>query len=265
MSKAYVETTVLTDLLLKPRTKKQARAKVALARYDETLLPVYAIKEWKAGPLDHYAWVHDKLRTTKSFEATLRAISELPNYYRKPTAMEAITAAVTIRAPQQTKWQGLGNNDEAMADSYRLALAALIIRSWRKRRKLTTEVVQDLECYVEAEPEVRRDGLLDLKPSHCEPDRECGLAAELKAKRKTLEALRAAIPENSGRTEDQKRRKALKQLIKHPNIVLDPETCRNLGDAVFAFFCPSNAVILTTNLRDHAPLAEAIGKKAEKP
>jgi len=43
------------------------------------------------------------------------------------------------------------------------------------------------------------------------------------------------------------------------------ETCRDLGDAVFAFFCTNNAVVLTTNLRDHEPLAKAIGKKAEKP
>jgi hypothetical protein len=43
------------------------------------------------------------------------------------------------------------------------------------------------------------------------------------------------------------------------------ETCRDLGDAIFAFFCPSNAVVLTTNLGDHEPLANAIGKKAEKP
>src|SRR5690348_10406450 len=133
MSDAYVETTVLTDLLLKPGTNKEARAKLALKRYDTTLLPVYAIKEWKAGPLDRYAWVHDKLKTTKSLAATLRAISQLPNYYRKPTAIEAMAAAGTTHALQKPTWQGLGDTDEAMADSYRLALANLIIRSWRKR------------------------------------------------------------------------------------------------------------------------------------
>ena len=265
MSDAYLETTILTDLLLKPKTRKQARAKLALRRYDSTILPVYAIKEWKAGPLDHYAWVHDKLRITKSLAATLRAISELPNYYRKPTATDAIAAAGTVQEAKQTKWQGLGDTEEARADSYRLALAKLIIGSWRKRRKLTTRVIQDLDCYIEAEPEISKDGLLDLKPTRCEPDRECSLAAQLKADRKTLESLRGAIPEDSGRREDQNRRKALKQLIKHPNIVLDQETCRSLGDAIFAFFCPARAVILTTNLRDHAPLAEAIGKKAESP
>jgi hypothetical protein len=31
----------------------------------------------------------------------------------------------------------------------------------------------------------------------------------------------------------------------------------------FCFFCPDDAVMLTTNLKDHKPLAEGIGKQAE--
>jgi hypothetical protein len=152
-----------------------------------------------------------------------------------------------------------------MADSYRLALISLISRSWRKRRKITTQVVHDLPCYVEAAPRIGKDGLLDLKPWECDRDQECCLGPQLRSQPKLLEALRNAVPENSGRREDQRRRRALKQLIKHPNEKFDRETCRDLGDAIFAFFCPPNAVVLTTNLRDHEPLAKSIGKMAEKP
>ena len=34
---------------------------------------------------------------------------------------------------------------------------------------------------------------------------------------------------------------------------------------MFAFFCPIDAVVLTTNIKDHKPLAEALGKKAQTP
>ena len=51
MNKAYVETTILTDILLKPDSEKQVEALRALERYAKTLLPVYAIKECKAGPM----------------------------------------------------------------------------------------------------------------------------------------------------------------------------------------------------------------------
>jgi hypothetical protein len=41
--------------------------------------------------------------------------------------------------------------------------------------------------------------------------------------------------------------------------------CQALGDAYFAFFAPDDADILTTNLKDHCPLAESIGKTAVGP
>ncbi len=266
MSDAYVETTVLTDILLKPESPKQRRATTALKRYTKTLLPVYSIKEWKAGPLHNFAYLHDKLVFTKSFSQTLNAISALGRgTYLKSTAMEALAATATSLKAAPQKYAGLGNRDDEMADSYRLALASLIIRSWRKRRKITTHVVDDLTCYVEVEPRVGQDGFFDLTPQKCDGDQECCLGPRLKAQPQLLEALRKAIPENSDRTEDQRRRQALKHLLKHPKDKVDRETCRALGDAIYAFFCPQNAVVLTTNLRDHAPLAKAIGKKAEEP
>lgn len=266
MTDAYVETTVLTDILLKPKTPKQTRARIALARYENTLLPVYSIKEWKAGPLDYFAYLHDKLVVTQSLEATFQALSVLAGgSYRQRSTIEALKAAATVSKRHQKAYVGLGTNDQEMADCYRLALVSLIIRSWRRRRKITTHVVDDLPCYIESAPRVGRDGLLDLKPQQCERDQECCLGPRLKLQPDLLDALRNAIPENSGRREDQKRRKALKQLIKHPKDMVDRELCRDLGDAIFAFFCPSSAVVLTTNLRDHEPLARAVGKKAEKP
>ncbi len=266
MSDAYVETTILADILLKPKTRKQEMAKTALARYENTLLPVYSIKEWKAGPLSNYAYLHDKLVVTKSIRDTFEALSLLARArYRQSTSLEGLTAAATMVKKQPKSYAGLGTNDEEIADSYRLALESLIIRTWRKRRKVTTQVVDDLPCYTEAEPRVGKDGLFDLAPRQCESNQECSLAARLKAQPKLLEALRNATPEDSGRPEDQRRRKALKRLIKHPNEILDREACRHLGDAIFAFFCPDKAAILTTNMRDLEPLAKSLNKTAEKP
>jgi hypothetical protein len=266
MSDAYVETTILTDILLKPKTLKQKKAKAALARYGNTLLPVYSIKEWKAGPLNYFAYLHDKLVLTESLADTIQAIAALPRLgYLRATSMDALAAAGQIAKEQPNRYAGLGSTDKENADSYRLALVSIIIRSWQKRRKVTSQVVDDLPCYVEAAPRIGGDGLFDLDPRFCDKDQECCLASELKSKPELLEALRSAIPQNSSRREDQKRRRALKQLIKHPKEVVTRETCRDLGDAIFAFFCPRTAVVLTTNLRDHEPLAKAVGKTAEGP
>jgi hypothetical protein len=261
MSKAYVETTILTNILLKPGSKSETEAKLALSRFDETLLPLYSIKEWKKGPLDHYAYVHDKLVQTKSLADTIGAINSLSFFYtpyKKSTSYQALEAAARL-------YSGQVSTDSELADRYRLALASLIMRSWQKRRKVTTRTIQDLECYTEAKPTVGRDGYLDLKPQKCNLERECCLADQLKARPDLLKALRDAIPESSKRDEDRNRRKVLKQLVKFPKLILTEEQCRRLGDAIFAFFCPQDAVILTTNIKDHQLLAQAIGKGAQQP
>jgi hypothetical protein len=97
MSKAYVETTILTNLLLKPGSEKESRAKLALARYDSTILPVYSIKEWKAGPLQHFAYFHNKLVTTRSLTNTIAALNSLAyNPYKKNTSFEALEAVMRL-------------------------------------------------------------------------------------------------------------------------------------------------------------------------
>lgn len=268
MSKAYVETTILTNILLKPGSKKEVAAKAALSRFETTLLPVYAIKEWKAGPLDHYSYLHDKLVTTRSLADSIAAINSLSPYYspyKRNTSFEALEAAVRLDVGASVSERDGKSRDEENADRYRLILKSLIIRSWRKRRKITTQTIQDLDCYTEAEPKIGKDGLFDLRPQQCDRERECCLADSLKAQPSLLKALRDSIPETSIRREDRQRRHVLKALIKNRKLPLDRDQCRALGDAVFSFFCPADCSILTTNLRDHKPLAESIGKKAESP
>jgi hypothetical protein len=268
MSSAYVETTILTNILLKPQTSRQSKAQEALKRYTKTSLPVYAIKEFKAGPLETYAYFHDKLVTTGSLADTCAAIASFSPYkaYLKSTSWEVIAAAFRLAEEgSPTSSHPHSAFDRDAADRLRLAIATLIMESWRRRRRITTEVVQDLACYTEAAPSLSEDGLFDLKPQKCDPQDECSLAAQLRAHPEMLKALRDAIPEASSRREDLDRRAVLKQLLHKPKVPLDRESCRKLGDAIFAFFCPDDSVLLTTNLRDHAPLAAALGKKAESP
>ena len=267
MSDAYVETTVLTNLLLKVGDKKQAAARAALARYDSTILPVYSIKEWKAGPLETFAWVHDKFALTKSLAQTVEGSTN--------QSLPALHEEHITRGVDGGGQVGEGNcplsassdpdPDRELADRYRLALASLILRSWNARRSVTDQTIQDLDCYTETKPRIDGNGMFEMEPTNCEVEQECCLKAALIASPTELKALRDAIPADSERTEDVERRKVLKQLLHNPKAPLTHESCRRLGDAVFAFFCPSTAVVLTTNIKDHKPLANAVGKDAEKP
>ena len=249
----------------------QVLTDVPLGRFlGETLLPVYAIKECKAGPMDHYAYVHDKLAQTRSLRYTLSAINSLnpvKDARRQSTSREALEAAATLEPTVSAPSRSGAVIDEEIADRYRLALASLIVRSWRKRRKVTTNTIQDLECYTEAEPRIGKDGYFDMTPRECSGDRPCCLWDELtpEQNRALLIAMRNSIPETSTNYEDRNRRRVLKALINTPKVPLMRDDCRWLGDAVFVFFCPDDAEILTTNVKHHRPLAAAIGKRAVAP
>ncbi len=260
-SKAYIDTTVLTDALLKQDSQGQD-ARKALKLYQETILPVYAIKEFQAGPLQYHIWLHNKLTLTKSLEMTLNSINAMIGFQknRAKTALQALTsllAAGTSRAM----------SDEELAELYRSAVAGLIIRAWNKRRRLTSTVTHELRCYPETDPKIAsQTGLFARTPTICRLyDREeCCMASSLKSRGPELELLMHAL-DGLTRREDTNRRGVLRKLWRTPKQLMDARDCRKLGDAYFALHAPADAVILTTNLRDHAPLANALGKQVTSP
>jgi len=272
VSKAYVETTVLADALLKPGARAEA-AKSAIRRYDESLLPVYSIKEFKAGPLSHYVWFHGKLVTTGSWAQTLTQLRKTAmSPFRSrwvSTAVEALEAAAHKNRSKTlgdlvAKYGAPATENAVLCDRYRLSLRSIVMRAWKKRRSLTSTVVDELSCYPESDV-IEKRRLIDLGDVECCPKDECSLASELRSHPATLSLMLTAIASQPTKEENTKRAQALRDIIRLPNQKLTPKQCRHLGDAVFAYFCPPDAVILSTNVSDLRPLAEAVGKKAVAP
>lgn len=271
MNKAFVDTTIIADALLKERPTSKS-AIDALNRFQSTELPVYAIKEFKAGPLKYFTWFHNKLALLGSFTASLKALQRMsltPKRYTTATAIEALMgASARLKNSNQDsllqKYGQVANIDVFLCDQYRLALKAKIIKAWRHRRRITTNVVCPLSCYKEVNWYVR-NRLIMLDPTRCEVQTECCLAPELKKRLADLVKLRNVIRKQSKSRENERRARALRELIRKPKALMSEKICRDLGDAYFALFAPQDSVILTTNAKDHKVLAEALGKKAETP
>lgn len=260
--KAFVDTTILADALLKAGPANIS-AKRALSCYAATMLPVFAIKEWKRGQLARYVLIHNYLRSTGSYSETK---NRLARFFMRPrwlSTFHEAEAAASIRILP------LGSAitipaDAELAERFRLAFKTLIYESWELRRSVATETVMDLECYLESGPRDLANGEVDIKPRDCDRNRECCLADRLRKQKEVLIRVRNAIP-ISMRSEDKDRREVLRQLIVHPKRRFERSDCQKLGDAFFAIFAPEDADILTTNTRDHAPLAGALGKTAIAP
>jgi hypothetical protein len=144
--KAIVDTTVVTDALLKTDAQR-SRATAALANASETLLPVYAIKEFKRGPLHYYVWYHNKIVEASSWqEATSVIRNNIGRRKNLPsTALQAVgdflgsigqqlPADIGLRYPGMTL-------EKAQLAELQIWLKQRIARAWRKRRKLTTRVI----------------------------------------------------------------------------------------------------------------------------
>lgn len=270
MSKAYVDTTVLANVLLKRRSPAGVLAEAALKRYTVTQLPQYAVKEFKKGPLAFFVWLHNKLVSTRSWADTIAAIQKVsptPQRYRVSTALEALSEAARATGGQTPrehleKYGEAARFDRVICDEYRLALKSLVYRAWGRHRRVTSAVVQPLSCYRITKPFEDR-GLLRLEPKNCRPAYECCLGGSMRADPAALRALKAAVDKQPPKAENTRRSSALGLLLaKRP---MTEKMCDDLGDAIFAFFAPSDSVILTTNTRDFEPLAEALGKPVERP
>jgi hypothetical protein len=272
MNKAFVDTTILANSLLKDDITANV-AKDALARFDITELPVYAIKEFKAGPLHKFKWFHNKLALTGSFDhsiAALHRMSLTPRRYTTATAIEALRTATdrlkhTNLLSLVKKYGVRANSDNVLCDQYRLTLKAKILKAWKFRRRLTTSIVVPLSCYEETGPYELQDGQIEIENLHCVVNKECCLAPVLRARLEELKKLRDAIIKEPKTAENDRRLRTLKDLIRKPKALVTEKACCNLGDAFFALFAPSDSVILTTNLKDHSALANALAKRAESP
>jgi hypothetical protein len=272
VNKAFLDTTILADILLKPGAPSATAAKAALGRFDSTLLPVYAIKEFKAGPLLNFVWFHNKLVSLNSIEkaiGALQTVSRSPHRYKTATALEALRASAYSSARTRLdqlceKYGATATKDCVERDECRLAIKSLVFRAWRRRRSVTSEVVEPLSCYEEKAPHENR-GLLELKPTRCNPRDECSLGNRLRTAIDELQRLKDATDAQDSNPELLRRSRALREVIRKPGRAVSEQVCRHLGDAVFAFLAPADATILTTNLKDHVPLANALGKNVEAP
>ena len=270
MTDAYLDTTILTDVLLKTGSIRDA-AIAALKRYEHTLLPVYAIKEFKAGPLRNFVWMHNKLASLGSFEkalAALHAMSRTPKRYVVSTALEALKSSAgsiaSCTSEDLLKKYGIASIDEIMCNEYRIAIKVAVLKAWKRRHRVTTEVVDPLPCYKQEAPYEERACLI-IEPTKCDPRTECSLAMNLKGRKDELKLLKDTVDSQPDKPENRRRAKTLRQLFRTPKIPMTENNFRDLGDAYFALFCPKGASIITTNKKDHGPLAEVLGKEVDTP
>lgn len=269
-NKAYLDTTILADALIKNGPDAQA-AKNAVRSYQVSQLPVYAIKEFKSGALGYVSYLHGKLLESGSYPVTLLALAKIarqPNRVATCLRLLSDLRSKIINAPQNkaltATYGTLADAERTIYDSLVLESQMLVLKAWRRCDSFATEIVDDLQCYKRIPPKIKKSGRFDLSPTTCKTD-DCCMTSALKARKMELTRLVSTIKRLPPKRENGPRQAVLHNLAVRGNFKMKDKDCRSLGDAVFALCCPIDADILTTNVSDHRPLANVLGKSVVSP
>ena len=272
MTRAFLDTTVIVDVLLKRRTVGQI-ARVAIRRFGQVLLPIYALKELQLGALSNLVWFHNLCANHRSWAKVKDALvreGRTPRRYKKSTVdefeLEVAIMEKSMAIPPEVSQKYADNPDLYRSDLHRLECLSVVLSAWKRRRTFAEniQVVDEISCFPERSPKVLPNGLIEMseRQCKCDPQVNCALAMIMEGNvatvKRLLRAVTAAHLENP-KSEHSRRIKALNKIVRKQSVSNDD--CRCLGDAVFAFFAPRDAVILTKNTTDHEPLAASVNKK----
>ncbi len=266
-NKAFLDTTVLANAVLKPKGEGTV-ARSALKLFSECLLPQYAVKEFKAGVLRNYIWLHTKAITLDDYADVMHALTKMwarPNL--SATSLRAIAdfeSSIANRLPADYATRYPGETDGRIRKAeLEIWLRTLIFRAWRKRRKIAT-MVRPLACYSEVDIKLSSKGLIDDAPTDCGVD-DCCLRSQFQNRLVDIRKMLAVFGELPRKPETGRRKEALDHIQRTPRRQLSEKQCKALGDAVFVLQCPIGATLLTTNIADHLPLGRAIGLEVKRP
>ncbi|MBL8677954.1 MAG: hypothetical protein JNK05_02215 [Myxococcales bacterium] len=256
MSKQIIDATVLADARLKSGDRAST-ANAAIEAGTPSLLPDYAVKEFKNGPLANFVLVHNKCGEVADLG---ELIAWCGSHFRQPHRTGTILEALRVAT---------AGKQSTSLTRIKYELRIRIARAW-KRRRSGTQRFSELACY---RGEDLNNGLtyddgantFVLRRRKCDAEGECSMAVQIADRAEELQALVRAI-ESDPKPESKKRCSALRILLDPEGLAdFDERRCRALGDAVYALLCPVDAEIVTTNVRDHEPLATALGRTVRAP
>ena len=268
-----VDATVLTDALLKVGTPAAVAARAAM---NGAAVMGYALKEVRHGPFGNFVYAHEVLVAEGTYTAAMARIECVAQQrYKQRTALEALRVALTevlgedaeaMGSTLRTAAQEMGGGptvDEIMARQTAGVLARVLWSAHAEMLTLAASATDALTCFVMHPLRRRRDGSIDDGVRKC--PQACALGGLLAARGADVNALIGVVAGLQTKPENVHRLEALQWVAANPGASPSIDYCRALGDAVYALLCPAGGTVVTTNLADHAPLTNALGKHAKAP
>jgi len=266
----FLETTAMVDLIFKDKTARN-RVQSVLSSYQTTYTSQYVRMEIKRGVLQYYVALYNKSIECKNLTEVIEYIQTI-SYTPQRNRLGALFGALTMsyeRIARRSVGVGAPANQITTIQKklFEGILRAKIKQFWASFAKQVNVVLDPAECYKHKytlkPPVMTPEGRFDNALENCDKYKsgicrvrqllngnQAGVAAIIK----TLNAL----PDPDAET--QKRRRALKEVMRLKNRDVPRRECWHSGDAVIALESPAGAEIVTHNCKHFTPLCQALGK-----
>ncbi len=270
MPGSYLDTTVAIDVAAVKEPSATA-CMATIAANPPAELPFYALREMLAGYIRNICDAHNVLLAAQNPGEALQALLFLAPFQRRAAQQKLQLIAEALTATFIGNPSGPRNQQKQdMLDSLALEAARVWVRA---RKSAPWKTVQPLACFNQGEISHGKGGELRGPNNNfnCKKSERCAAAGWLFDNEILLDKLIEALHPNnldpvaSKKTENQSRRRALKDIKKEGPQRFDKGRCRAIGDAYFAAMCPQDASLLSTNVSDFEPLCTALKKKLLKP
>jgi hypothetical protein len=267
----YIDTTIVVKVAERdPLIAKKAIEHAS--KNNPAQVPHYAYREMSAGVLYRLCSLQQRIATSENPAEALAGILRLPPQSGRNREGPLQEFQKSLFNALQVNGVGAEPIYKTIRDEMSSELALKAQRLWRRatRAKEFTPV-DPLSCFQVQDLEIDElTGAVFPTTGRfgCTPGIKCAAAKYLIEKRDEVQKLVDFLRPDADSGEKQEtssRRKALKELLKLGASEFPRKRCRGLGDAYFAIRCPPGSHVLTTNLADHEPLCNSLGKSARCP
>jgi len=256
LANVFLETSALIELVFWDK-QSAAKAQAAIPAKATKVTSHYVIYEIARGFLRNLILLHNKSCQVKGF-------SELQQYagnnrfaqHRLGTIIGAFAVFFADKASFPA------NSDEELLLHFRGFMRRQIRRGWKAVLTVPDQVINSVQCRDDlAAPFFDKDELYEqtLKKNLCGLNSNCGLEAYYDRYREDFEQLRNEL-DPDGDAETTKRRRALRELYRHPKLNFQAANCYYCADATICHETPDSGPILTKNGKHFEPIGQTFAK-----
>ena len=139
--------------------------------------------------------------------------------------------------------------------------------AWEDFEYKVDVLLNETDCYHAKTGPVLRGKKFDNKMTKCKrTDIKCKIVEFLILNRDTFRKIYEKLTQMDGLDDEQQKIKnILEKALKYPQNMADRQNCWNCGDAIIAVESPTDAVLLTTNIKHFEPICSEIGKECIAP